>query len=85
MVIATEFGLIIFCLQNQFLRDHLQAEIMPTLLAQGAIEPNKQQVVKGETLLDRARKALDIMRSGTVSGERLVWQVWTEEEFPEFK
>ncbi|RAH52489.1 alcohol dehydrogenase [Aspergillus piperis CBS 112811] len=71
--------------ENQFLRDHLQAEIMPTLLAQGAIEPNKQQIVEGETLLDRARKALDIMRSGTVSGERLVWQVWTEEEFPEFK
>ncbi|PWY70767.1 hypothetical protein BO83DRAFT_389974 [Aspergillus eucalypticola CBS 122712] len=59
-------------------------EIMPTLLAQGAIEPNKQQMVAGETLLDNARKALDIMRSGAVSGERLVWQVWTE-EFPEFK
>lgn len=85
MVIATEFGLIIFRLQNQLLRDHLQTEIMPTLLAQGAIKPNNQQIVEGETLLDRARKALDIMRSGTVSGERLVWQVWTEEEFPEFK
>ncbi|GAQ38521.1 hypothetical protein AtubIFM61612_007939 [Aspergillus tubingensis] len=71
--------------ENQLLRDHLQTEIMPTLLAQGAIKPNNQQIVEGETLLDRARKALDIMRSGTVSGERLVWQVWTEEEFPEFK
>ncbi|OJJ67093.1 hypothetical protein ASPBRDRAFT_661767 [Aspergillus brasiliensis CBS 101740] len=71
--------------ENAFLRDHLQTEIMPTLLAQGAIEPNKQQIVEGDTLLDRARHALDIMRSGTVSGERLVWRVWTEEEFPEFK
>ncbi|KAL7657190.1 hypothetical protein ACMYSQ_006240 [Aspergillus niger] len=71
--------------KNDFLRDHLQTEILPTLVAQGAIKPNKQRIVEGETLLDRASKALDILRSGTVSGERLVWQVWTEEEFPEFK
>lgn len=58
---------------------------MSTLLAQGIIEPNRQQVVEGKTLLDRAQRALDIMRSGTVSGERLVWQVWTAEEFPELK
>lgn len=57
---------------------------MPTLLAKGAVEPNKQHVIEGKTLLERATTALDIMRGGTVSGERLVWKVWTEEEFPGF-
>lgn len=35
--------------------------------------------------MDTAQKALDFMRSGTVNGERLVWKVWTVEDFPEFK
>ena len=60
-------------------------EILPALLSQGAIEPNIQRVIEGSTLLQRASTALDIMRSGTVSGERLVWKVWTVEEFPEYK
>lgn len=59
--------------------------ILPTLLSQGAIEPNKQRIIEGSTLLERASTALDIMRSGTVSGERLVWRVWTPEEFPEYE
>lgn len=57
---------------------------MPTLLAEGAVRPNKFRIIEGETLLERAQKALDIMRSGTVSGERLVWPVWTEKEFPQY-
>ncbi|KAJ5770262.1 uncharacterized protein N7511_002313 [Penicillium nucicola] len=68
---------------NSFLKDRLMPEILPTLLAQGAIQPSKQRVIEGKTLLERATTALDIMRSGTVSGERLVWKVWTAEEFPE--
>jgi hypothetical protein len=47
---------------------------MPTLLAQGAIEPNMQCLMEGNTLMERARTALNIMRSGTVSGERFVWK-----------
>ncbi|KAJ5101794.1 hypothetical protein NUU61_004016 [Penicillium alfredii] len=43
------------------------------------------RVVQGDTLLERACTALDITRTGTVSGERLVWKVWTAEEFPEYK
>ncbi|KAH6661834.1 alcohol dehydrogenase [Halenospora varia] len=54
---------------NAFLKNNLQPVIMSTLLAQGIIEPNKQQVVEGKALLDRAQKALNIMRSGAVSGE----------------
>ncbi|KAK1147830.1 hypothetical protein N8T08_000343 [Aspergillus melleus] len=69
---------------NPFLKDHLMPDILPTLLAQGAIQPNKQRVIEGKTLLERATTALDTMRSGSVSGERLVWKVWTAEEFPEY-
>lgn len=57
---------------------------MPSLLAEGAVEPNKQHVIEAKTLLERAQRAFDIMRGGTVSGERLVWKVWTEEEFAGF-
>ncbi|KAL4970496.1 zinc-binding alcohol dehydrogenase family protein [Aspergillus stella-maris] len=70
--------------ENTFLRDHLQPDIMVSLLSDGVIEPNRARIVEGGFLLARVMKAMDIMRSGTVSGERLVWRVWTPEEFPEF-
>ncbi|KAL1839845.1 hypothetical protein VTJ49DRAFT_1076 [Mycothermus thermophilus] len=60
---------------NEFLRDHLQPEIIPELLKSGAIRPNKVRIVEGDTVLDRAQKALDLLRDGTVSGEKLVWRV----------
>ncbi|KAL2798864.1 chaperonin 10-like protein [Aspergillus keveii] len=69
---------------NTFLKDHLQPDIVPALLVSGAIEPNKYRVIEGDSLLQRATTAMDTLRSGTVSGERLVWRVWTEEEFPQF-
>ncbi|KAL2178482.1 uncharacterized protein P884DRAFT_322352 [Thermothelomyces heterothallicus CBS 202.75] len=61
--------------KNEFLRDHLQPVIVPALLEQGVIEPNKQRVVEGKTLLERAQKALDLLRDQAVSGEKLVWRV----------
>lgn len=64
-----------FYLDNQFLADHLQSEIMPTLLAQRIIEPNDQVTVEGSTLLERAEKALSMLRRKEVSGARLVWRV----------
>lgn len=65
--------------QNKFYAEHLQPEIMPTLLEQGIIKPNKQRIVEGPTLLSRAQAALDILRRKEVSGERLVWRVADEE------
>jgi hypothetical protein len=56
---------------------------MATLLADGAVEPNKIRIVEGDSLLERATRAMEILRSGTVSGERLVWRVWTAAEFPD--
>lgn len=61
--------------QNTFLRDRLQPEIMPALLAAGVVEPNKQRVVEGATMVERAQNALALLRNKAVSGERLVWRV----------
>ena len=68
--------------RNEFYKLHLQTEIVPKLLEDGVIEPNPQRVVEGATLLERAEKALALLRGGAISGERLVWRVWTEKEFP---
>ncbi|THX95735.1 alcohol dehydrogenase [Aureobasidium pullulans] len=64
---------------HAFLRDNLMPEILGGMLAQGAVQPNQYREIQGDDLLTRAQKALDIMRSGTVSGERLVWKVWDEQ------
>lgn len=57
--------------------EKLQSVIMPEMLARGIVKPNRHRVVEGRDLLERATKALDILRDG-VSGEKLVWRV-TEE------
>ncbi|KAI8626918.1 GroES-like protein [Xylariaceae sp. FL1651] len=58
-------------------REKLQTEIIPTLLAQGVVKPNRYRVIEGKTLLERATKALDELREG-VSREKLVWRVSNE-------
>ncbi|KAH8688372.1 chaperonin 10-like protein [Ilyonectria robusta] len=64
--------------QNEFFKWHLQPDIMPALLESGIIKPNKQRIVEAETLLERAQKALDLLRERAPSGERLVWRVAEE-------
>lgn len=61
--------------QNEFHAKHLQSEIMPALVEKGIIKPNKQKIVEGKTLLERAQNALNALRRKEVSGERLVWRV----------
>ena len=51
------------------------SEIVPALVAQGVVKPNKYRVVEGATVLERAQKALDLLRQRAVSGERLVWKI----------
>ncbi|KAI5926486.1 GroES-like protein [Camillea tinctor] len=63
-----------FYWKNEMFREKLQLDIVPTLLAQGVVKPNRYRVIEGKTLLDRATKALDEMRKG-VSGEKLIWRV----------
>lgn len=64
-----------FYLENKFFAEHLQPEIMPALIEQGAVKPNKVRVVQGKSMLARAQNALDMLRRKEVSGERLVWEV----------
>ena len=51
---------------------------MPTLIEEGIIKPNRTKIVEGTTLLERAQKALNILRRKEVSGERLVWKIAEE-------
>jgi hypothetical protein len=61
--------------QNEFFKYKLQPEIMPTILAQGIVAPQKQKIVEGATMLERAQKAMDMLRRKEASMERLVWRV----------
>ncbi|KAK3365311.1 chaperonin 10-like protein [Lasiosphaeria ovina] len=61
--------------KSDFFRDHLQPEIVPTLLEQGVVQPNKQRIIEGKTLLERAQNALNTLRSRAQSAEKLVWRV----------
>lgn len=51
---------------------------MPALLETGIVQPNRQRIVEGASMLERAQKALDLMRERAPSGERLVWRVTDE-------
>jgi hypothetical protein len=62
-------------LQNEFFKYHLQPEIMPTLLKEGIVAPQKQRIVEGATMLERAQMAMDMLRRKEASMERLVWRV----------
>ncbi|KAF3003425.1 hypothetical protein E8E13_001272 [Curvularia kusanoi] len=60
---------------NEFFKQHLQSEIMPTMLKEGIVHPQRQKIVEGATLLERAQKAMDMLRRKEASMERLVWRV----------
>ncbi|KAJ4990917.1 zinc-binding dehydrogenase [Stagonosporopsis vannaccii] len=64
-----------FYLNNEFFKHHLQPDIMPTMLKERIVEPQKQKIVEGVTLLERAQKAMDMLRHKETSMERLVWRV----------
>ena len=48
---------------------------MPAVLKERIVEPQKQKIVEGATLLERAQKAIDMLRRKEASMERLVWRV----------
>ncbi|KAF9876501.1 zinc-binding dehydrogenase [Colletotrichum karsti] len=64
-----------FYLANEFFKEKMQREIVPKLLEDGIIKPNRQKIVEGETMLERAQKAIELLRKRDPSGERLVWRV----------
>jgi len=51
---------------------------MPTMLKEGIVVPQNQKIVEGTTMLERAQKALDMLRRKEASMERLVWRVSDE-------
>lgn len=69
-----------FWLDNKFLAENLEAEIMPWALGQKIVEPNDQVIVEGATLLERAQKAIDMLRDKAVSGGRLVWRIAEDDQ-----
>ncbi|KAJ4355349.1 hypothetical protein N0V95_003024 [Ascochyta clinopodiicola] len=61
--------------ENEFFKYHLQPDIMPAMLKNGIVEPQRQKAVAGATLLERAQNAMDMLRRKEASMERLVWRV----------
>lgn len=72
-----------FWMDNKFLAENLETEIVPWALEERIIEPNDQVLVEGEKLLERAQKALDMLRDKQVSGGRLVWRIAEDSEIDE--
>ncbi|TLD15159.1 hypothetical protein PspLS_10661 [Pyricularia sp. CBS 133598] len=58
---------------SDFFREKLASHIMPEVLAQGIVRPQRYRVIEGKTMLERGENALDALRDG-VSGEKLVWR-----------
>lgn len=48
------------------------------MLAQKIVRPQRQKIVEGKTLVERAQKAMDMLRRKEASMERLVWRVADE-------
>lgn len=64
-----------FYLQNEEFRGRLQSEIVPQAVEMGVVKANEVRVVEGENMLERAQKALDLLRGKEVRGEKLVWRI----------
>ncbi|TCD65679.1 hypothetical protein EIP91_002306 [Steccherinum ochraceum] len=61
--------------KNSHLKTDLQPHIIPDLLRRGLVKPNRYREVQGANLLERVSTAVDLLRRGAVSGERLVFRV----------
>jgi hypothetical protein len=53
--------------------------LISKLLKDGVITPNRYRVVEGSSAVERAQKAVNILRNREVSGERLVWRIAEED------
>ncbi|KAK7990562.1 hypothetical protein PG990_014842 [Apiospora arundinis] len=59
---------------NPLFKEKLPSEIIPALLAQKIVTPQRYRLVEGKTILEREENALKQMREGAVSGVKLVWR-----------
>ncbi|KAJ6501420.1 hypothetical protein C8R47DRAFT_1175089 [Mycena vitilis] len=61
--------------QNEFLRDNLMPRILPELLEQGLIKPNRVRLLDQGTFKERVAEGLDLLRNNSVSGEKIIVKV----------
>ncbi|KAJ7631428.1 chaperonin 10-like protein [Mycena polygramma] len=61
--------------QNEFLRDNLMPRILPELLEQGLIKPNRVRLLDQGTFKERVAEGLDLLRNNRVSGEKIIVKV----------
>ncbi|KAG6333147.1 hypothetical protein ID866_5943 [Astraeus odoratus] len=60
---------------NEYMKDKLMSEILPQLLKDDLIKPSRIRMFDQGTLLERTLAALELVRSGKVSGEKVVVKV----------
>lgn len=60
---------------NEYMKNNLMPEILPYLLKENLIKPSPIRMFNQGTFLERTLAALDLVRSGKVSGEKVVIQV----------
>lgn len=61
--------------QNEYLRDNLMPKILPRLLKEAIIQPNRVRLFDQGSLQDRCQEALNVVRNGQVKGEKVVVKV----------
>lgn len=60
--------------KSAFFRAKLASEMLPALLAEGVVKPQRYRLVEGGSIVEREENALRVMREGGVSGVKLVWR-----------
>ncbi|KAG2035631.1 chaperonin 10-like protein [Suillus americanus] len=61
--------------QNEYLRDNLMPKILPRLLKEAIIQPNRVRLFDQGSLQDLCQEALNVVRNGQVKGEKVVVEV----------
>ncbi|KZP15654.1 GroES-like protein [Athelia psychrophila] len=60
---------------NEYLKENLMPKILPALLAEGLIQPNRVRLLKEGSFKARVETGLDLLRRNAVSGEKIVVQI----------
>nr|GAT56977.1 predicted protein [Mycena chlorophos] len=61
--------------KNEYLKEHLMPQILPQLLRDGLIQPNKVRLLDQGTLKERVGAGLELLRSNAISGEKIIVKV----------
>ncbi|KAF9052400.1 GroES-like protein, partial [Hymenopellis radicata] len=59
----------------EYLKENLMPKILPSLLEQGIIQPNRVKLLAEGSLKDRVAVGLDLLRNNKVSGEKVVVKI----------